>query len=251
MKKICADSQRAFVQQSFVLPQEKRDRTRSNFCPARSFDERVSEKQILNRLNSTDQTLQSIVEEYKLAAKLPDQLITRAGRLIPLADRLVTVKRTSLGNNPALYDLAELVCYALSDGVSVFSWDSQYNPEKINNIDFLLRRDIATAKKTIGAFLRLKGKWGIITDDDKHRERYQWKTGIRHAEKLLPKEPSFFAPLVKFFSDLFTPAPVKITVGSTGNISGSSATKWSARPYVAQYHAHTFQSGSAPYRTFY
>jgi hypothetical protein len=250
MTRVYADSQRVFIQQGFVLPQKKLDRTRSNFCPARSFDERTPEKQILDRLNSTEQTIRSIVEEYKLATKLPAQLITLAGRLIPLADRLVNIKGKTLGNDHALYDLAELVCYALSGGVSAFSSDSKYDGTKLNNLDFGLRSGIATAKKTIDAFLRLKGKWGIVTDDDKHRVRYEWKSGIRHAESMLSKEPSIFAPLVNFFSDLFTPTPIKITVGSSGTLSGSSAAKWSARPHVAQYHTNTFQSGSAPYQTF-
>jgi len=180
-------------------------------------------------LNTTDQTIRSLVEGYKLATTIPipdtvkNLCKSTPIRLISLADRLVSIKRTTLGNHPALYDLSELVCYALSDVASKFSYESkllsQENLDKYNSkTPSEIRSEIGTIKKTIDAFLRMKDKWGIVSDDDKHTVRYDWKSGIRRAESMLPEEPSCFDPLIKFFSGLFTPSP-KVALQSYPNYS--------------------------------
>ena len=169
---------------------------------------------VLDTLSSADQNIHQLIVAAKKASLYLDAEVS-------VASRLLRVEGSTPADRETLQELRAYVLTMLLTGISTkislltFTKESAFSD---CNDDFATqaRSTIAKIKRAIVVYFKLAAKTYGPDYQSPSKSESRWSSTIESVEHTLPKKRTIF----DWLSDLFTPDPIKITVGAAGARTG-------------------------------
>lgn len=169
---------------------------------------------VLDTLSSDDRNIHQLIVAAKRTSLYLDAEVSVASRLLRVDGRTPTDRET-------LQELRAYVLTLLLNGISTkislltFSKESAFSE---CNDDFATqaRNTIAKIKQAIVVYFKLAAKTYGPEYLSPSKSESSWDKTIASIEHMLPKKRTIF----DWLSNLFTPDPIKITVGAAGARTG-------------------------------
>jgi len=202
MIKVTGESQKGFISRE-ALPAAAKGKT--------ALD-------VLGTLSSTDRTILQLID----AAKKMSLYLSAE---VAVASRLFKVEGKSPADKATIETLSAHVLSMLLTGISTeisslsFKKKSAFS-ENDSTFTRDVRNTIAKIKKSIVVYFKLAEKTYGPDYLSPSKGESRWDSRIASVEYALPEERSVFSRIGAWFDDLFTPAPIKITVGASGARTG-------------------------------
>jgi hypothetical protein len=169
---------------------------------------------VLDTLNSSNRTIHQIIENAKRTSLYLDAEVS-------VARQLLRVDGTTPADKETIQELRAHVLATLLTGISTkislltFTKESAFS-ECRDDFARQARETIAKIKKAIAVYFSLAAKTYGPDYQSPSKTESRWDTTIASVEHMLPKKRTIF----DWLSDLFTPDPIKITVGAAGARTG-------------------------------
>lgn len=169
---------------------------------------------VLDTLSSADQTIHQLIVAAKKTSLYLDAEVSVASRLLRVEGR-TPADRDTLQELRA--HVLTMLLTRISTKISLLTFTKASAFSECND-DFATqaRTTIAKIKKAIVVYFKLAAKTYGADYQSPSKSESRWRSTLESVEHTLPKKRTVF----DWLGDLFTPDPIKITVGAVGARTG-------------------------------